>query len=41
MLFKCVKNVGIVETENLLEKEDLKENNQKEFENNLLEKRVY
>ena len=34
MLLKGVKQVGIVKTENLMEKEDFKKNSQNEFKNN-------
>ena len=33
MLLKGVKKVGIVKTENLMEKEDFKKNSQNEFNN--------
>ena len=33
MLFKGVKKVGVVKTENLMEKEDLERNSQNEFKN--------
>ena len=33
MLLKGVKKVGIVKTENLMEKEDFKKNSQNEFRN--------
>ena len=41
MLLKGVKKVGIVKTENLMEKEDLKKNSQNEFKNKWYEKRMY
>ena len=41
MLLKGVKNVGIVKTENLMEKEDFKKNSQNEFKNKWHEKRMY
>ena len=36
-----VKKVGIVKTENLMEKEDFKKNSQNEFKNKWHEKRMY
>ena len=41
MLLKGVKKVGIVKTENLMEKEDFKKNSQNEFKNKWHEKRMY
>ena len=41
MLLKGVKKVGIVKTENLIEKEDFKKNSQNEFKNKWHEKRLY
>ena len=41
MLLKGVKKVGIVKTENLMEKEDFKKNSQNEFKNKWHEKRTY
>ena len=41
MLLKGVKKVGIVKTENLMEKEDFKKNSQNEFKNKCHEKRMY
>ena len=41
MLPKGVKKVGSVKTENLMEKEDFKKNNQNEFKNKRHEKRMY
>ena len=41
MLLKGVKKVGIVKTENLMEKEDFKKNSQNEFENKWHEKTMY
>ena len=41
MLLKSVKNVGIVKTENLMEKEDFKKNSQNEVKNKWHEKRMY
>ena len=41
MLLKGVKKVGIVKTENLIEKEDFKKNSQNEFKNKWHEKRMY
>ena len=40
-LLKGVKKVGIVKTENLMEKEGFKKNSQNEFENKLCEKRMH
>ena len=39
--FKDVKKVGIVKTENLMEKEDFMKNSQNEFKNKWPEKRMY
>ena len=41
MPLKGVKKVCIVKTENLMEKEDFKKNNQNEFKNKWHEKRMY
>ena len=41
MLLKGVKEVGIVQTKNLMEKEDFKKNSQNEFKNKRHEKRMY
>ena len=41
MLLKGVKKVGIVKTENLMEKEDFKKNSKNEFKNECHEKRMY
>ena len=41
MLLKGIKNVGIVKTENLMEKEDFKKNSQNDFKNKWHEKRMY
>ena len=41
MLLKCVKKVGFVKTESLMEKEDFKKNSQNEFKNKWHEKRMY
>ena len=41
MLLKDAKKVGIVKTENLMEKEDFKKNSQNEFKNKWHEKRMY
>ena len=41
MLLKGVKKVGIVKTENLMEKEDFKKNSQNVFKNKWQEKRMY
>ena len=41
MLLKGIKKVGIVKTENLMEKEDFKKNNQNEFKNKRHKKRMY
>ena len=41
MLLKGVKNVGIVKTENLMEKEDFEKNDQNKFKNKWQEKRMY
>ena len=41
MLFKGVKKVGIVKTENLMEKKDFKKNSQKEFKNKWHQKEMY
>ena len=41
MLLKGVKKVGIVKTENLMEKEDFKKNSQNEFKSKWQEKRMY
>ena len=41
MLLKGVKKVGIVKTENLMEKEDFKKNSQNESKNKWREKRTY
>ena len=41
ILLKGVKKVGIVKTENLMEKEDFKKNSQNEFKSKWLEKRMY
>ena len=41
ILLKGVKKVGIVKTENLMEKEDSKKNSQNEFKNKQHEKRMY
>ena len=41
MLLKGVKKVGIVKTENLMEKEDFKKNSQNEFKNKWHQKRMY
>ena len=41
MRLKGVKRVGIVKTENLMEKEDFKKNSQNEFKNKWHEKRMY
>ena len=41
MLLKGIKRVGVVKTENLIEKEDFKKNSQKEFKNKWHEKRMY
>ena len=41
MLLKGVKEVGIVQTKNLMEKEDFKKNSQNEFENKRHEKRMH
>ena len=41
MLLKDAKNVGIVKTENLMEKEDFMKNSQNEFKNKWQEKRMY
>ena len=41
ILLKGVKKVGIVKTENLMEKEDFKQNSQNEFKNKWHEKRIY
>ena len=40
MLLKSVKKVGIVKTENLMEKEDFKKNSQNEFKNKRHKKRM-
>ena len=40
MLLEGVKKVGIVKTENLMEKEDFPKNNQNEFKNKWHEKRM-
>ena len=41
MLLIGIKKVGIVQTENLMEKEDFKKNSQNEFKNKWHEKRMY
>ena len=41
MLLKGVKKVGIVKTENLMEKADFKKNSQNEFKNKWHEKKIY
>ena len=41
MLLKGVKKVGIVQTENLGDREDFKKNNQNEFKIKLQEKTIY
>ena len=41
MLLKGLKKVGIVKTENLMEKEDFKKNSQNEFKNKWHEKIMY
>ena len=41
MLLKGVKKVGIVKTENLMEKEVFKKNSQNEFKNKWHEKRMH
>ena len=41
MLLKGIKRVGVVKTENLIEKEDFKKNSQNEFKNKWHEKRMY
>ena len=41
MLLKGVKRVGIIKTENLMEKEDFKKNSENEFKNKWQEKRMY
>ena len=41
MLFKGVKKVGIVKTENLMEKKNFKKNSQKEFKNKWHQKEMY
>ena len=41
MLLKGVKRVGIVKTENIMEKEHLTKNNQNEFKNKWHRKRMY
>ena len=41
MLLKGIKRVGIVKTENLMEKEDFKKNSKNEFKNKWHEKRMY
>ena len=41
MLLKGIKKVGIVKTENHMEKEDFKKNSQHEFKNKWHEKRMY
>ena len=41
MVLKGVKKVGIVKTENLMEKENFKKNSQNEFNNKWHEKRMY
>ena len=41
MLLKGLKKVGIVKTQNHMEKEDFKKNSQNEFKNKLHETRMY
>ena len=41
MLLKGIKKVGIVKTENRMEKEDFKKNSQNEFKNKWHKKRMY
>ena len=41
MLLIGIKKVSIVQTENLMEKEDFKKNSQNEFKNKWHEKRMY
>ena len=41
ILLKGVQKVGIVKTENLMEKEHFKKNSQNEFKNKCHEKRMY
>ena len=41
MLLKGVKKVGIVKTENLMEKEEFKKNSQNKFKNKWHKKRMY
>ena len=41
ILLKSVKKVGIVKSENVMEKEDFKRNSQNEFKNKWRKKRMY
>ena len=41
ILLKGVKKVGAVKTENLMEKEDFKKDNQNEFKNKWYERKIY
>ena len=41
MLLRGVKKVGIVKTENLMEKDDFKKNSQNGFKNKWYKKRMY